>query len=234
MAAPAGVGDEPTRLLLVRHGQTDWNAEQRVQGHRDVPLNATGRAQARALAAALAGQPLAAVYCSDLQRARATAEPLAQACGAPLHGDAALRERAFGRFEGLTHAEIAARWPEQAQRWRRREPAFEPGGGESLLAFQARCVAAAARLAAPHRGQAVALVAHGGVLDALYRAATGAAPDAPRTWALDNATINRLLWHGEGFTLVGWNDDAHLTHLTHLANLAHLAHPAHPAAGGDG
>lgn len=206
---------EPTRLVLVRHGQTDWNRARRVQGHLDIPLNDTGRRQAQALARALAAEAsaaeaLAAVYASDLQRAWATAELLAAACRAPLRADPALRERALGRFEGLTHDEIAARWPDDALRWRRREPAFEPGGGESLLAFQARCVAAAARIAAAHRGQAVALVAHGGVLDALYRAATGATPEAPRTWALGNAAINRLLWHGEGFVLVGWNDDAHL------------------------
>ena len=99
-------------------------------------------------------------------------------------------------------------------RWLRREPDFAAGGGESLNDFSARCLAAAGRLAAAHPGQAIALVAHGGVLDCLYRAATRATLQAPRSWQLGNASINRLLATGEGFSLVGWNDDAHLAGLS--------------------
>ena len=124
--------------------------------------------------------------------------------------DAGLRERAFGRFEGLTYAEVEAAWPDEVRRWRAREPGFAPGGGESPEAFYDRCVPRAMAIAARHPGEVVALVAHGGVLDCLYRAATGLGLQAPRTWQLGNATINRLLWNGEGFVLVGWNDDAHL------------------------
>jgi probable phosphoglycerate mutase len=202
--------DEPTRLIVLRHGRTAWNAGGRIQGQLDVPLDAHGRWQAARLAAALAGEPIDAVYSSDLQRAVETAVPLADAAGLALSVDTGLRERGFGRFEGLTHAEVAERWPDEAERWRSREPAHEPGGGESLLAFQARALAAAARIAAGHRGQAVALVAHGGVLDLLYRAATGQSLQAPRSWPLGNARINRLLHAGEGFVLVGWDDARHL------------------------
>jgi probable phosphoglycerate mutase len=209
--------DAATRIVAVRHGQTAWNVAARIQGHLDEPLDAVGRAQARRLAAALADEGLAAVYSSDLARAHATAQALAAPLALPVWRDARLRERHFGRFEGLSHAEIEARWPDDALRWRRRDPQFEPGGGESLVAFSARCVAAAAELAARHPGQTIALVAHGGVLDCLYRAATGLALDAPRSWALGNATVNRLLWHGQGFTLVGWNDDAHLAGVAHEA-----------------
>jgi probable phosphoglycerate mutase len=212
--------------VLLRHGQTDWNTAQRVQGHLDLPLNATGHAQAQRAALALADEGLTAIVASDLQRAQDTARPLAALTGLPLQTDARLRERSFGRFEGLTHAEIEARWPDEAQRWRRRDPQAQPGGGESLITFQARCVAAATDAARRHTGGCVALVAHGGVLDALYRAATGAALDAPRTWVLGNAAIQRLLWHGEGFALIGWNDDAHLAGLP--------APPGAPAAGADG
>ncbi|MHB1249320.1 MAG: histidine phosphatase family protein, partial [Polaromonas sp.] len=95
-------------------------------------------------------------------------------------------------------------------RWRKRDPEFSPPGGESLLALRSRVVAAAERLAARHPGELIALVGHGGVMDVLYRAATRLDIQAPRTWALGNAAINRLLWSPEGFTLVGWADTQHL------------------------
>jgi len=201
---------EPTRLFVLRHGQTAWNAEMRIQGHVDEPLNDAGRRQAERLARALVDEPLAAVYSSDLQRARATAEPLAVATGAPLVTDVRLRERGFGRFEGRTYAEIVRQWPQEAERWRRREPDFGPGGGEALQAFYTRCVDAALELAAGHPGQVIAVVAHSGVLDCLYRAAVGLELSAPRSWQIGNATINRLLFNGERLQLVGWNDNAHL------------------------
>ena len=123
-----------------------------------------------------------------------------------------LRERAFGHFEGRTFAEIEAELPEEARRWRTRDPAFAPpAGGESLLTFRERVTGVAAALAARHIGGLVVLVAHGGVMDVLYRAATGQDLQAPRTWHLGNAAINRLLWTPQGFSLVGWGDVAHLT-----------------------
>jgi probable phosphoglycerate mutase len=206
------VAGEPrvTRVLVIRHGETDWNVAARIQGLTDIPLNALGRQQAARLARALADETLHAVYTSDLQRARDTAAALAQACGAPLREDTGLRERHFGHFEGATFEEIAQRWPEDALRWRQRDPDFGPTGGEALQAFFDRSVAAAYRLAAAHAGQTIALVAHGGVLDCLYRAATRLELQAPRTWQVGNATVNRLLWTPEGFTLVGWNDTTHL------------------------
>lgn len=202
--------DEPTRVFALRHGQTAWNAQQRIQGQLDVPLDDTGRWQAARLAQALAGEGIAAIYSSDLQRALATAQALAGATGLPVQARASLRERGFGRFEGATHAEIEQRWPEDAARWRRRESGYGPGGGEALADFYARSVAALSQLAARHPGQAIAVVAHGGVLDCLHRAAMRVALDAPRTWQLGNASINRLLYTGEGWTVVGWNDAAHL------------------------
>jgi 2,3-bisphosphoglycerate-dependent phosphoglycerate mutase len=207
----SGMADsEPTRLVLVRHGETAWNADTRLQGQTDIELNDTGRWQAARLAAPLADEGLAAVYASDLKRAHETARALAGPLALPLATDMGLRERAFGVLEGLTYQEIDQRWPEMSERWRRREPGFGPPGGETLQDFYRRCVDTAARLARAHRGQAIALVAHGGVLDCLYRAALGLPLDAPRSWQLGNASINRVLHHDGGFSLVGWNDTWHL------------------------
>jgi probable phosphoglycerate mutase len=122
----------------------------------------------------------------------------------------ALRERGFGDFEGKTFAEIEVLLPEQSLRWRKRDPAFYPAGGESLVALRTRVMEVAERLAALHPGEQIALVGHGGVMDMLYRAATRLDIQAPRTWALGNAAINRLLWTPEGFTLIGWADMQHL------------------------
>ncbi len=200
-----------TRIIAVRHGETAWNRDTRIQGHTDIALNATGQWQARQLARALAQEPLAAIYSSDLQRAQATAQAVAEATGAPLHLDAGLRERGFSAFEGRSFAEIETQLPEQARRWRQREPDYAPEGGETLLQLRARVHAATEGIAARHPGALLLLVAHGGVLDMLYRAATRQSIQAPRTWQLTNTAINRLLWTpGHGLSLVGWADTGHL------------------------
>ncbi|AVO41527.1 histidine phosphatase family protein [Simplicispira suum] len=201
---------DATRILAIRHGETAWNVDTRIQGHRDIALNDTGRWQAAQVARALAGEPIAAVYASDLLRAHATGAAIADAARAPLHAEPGLRERSFGELEGRTFAEIEAELPEQALRWRKRDPDFAPEGGESLTLLQARIAGVTARLAAQHLGQQIVLVAHGGVLDVLYRLSTGQALQAPRTWQLTNTAINRLLWTPEALTLVGWGDTQHL------------------------
>jgi 2,3-bisphosphoglycerate-dependent phosphoglycerate mutase len=201
---------DATRLVLVRHGETDWNRSGRIQGHTDIALNATGRWQAAQAAAALHDQGLDAIVSSDLSRARETAEAIAVACCLTVALDVGLRERSFGIHEGSTYAEVLAANPAQARHWQQRDPDFEPAGGESLRRFHARAVAATRRLAAAHRGQQIALVAHGGVLDALYRAATGLPPEAPRQWNLDNASIHRLLDTGDALVLLHWGDITHL------------------------
>lgn len=210
---------EPTRVLLLRHGETAWNVERRIQGHLDAALNDRGRWQAHQLGHALRDEDLVAIYSSDLTRAMDTALAVSKATGLPVRTDPGLRERSFGRFEGLTYDEIEQGWPQDALRWRQREPDFCVGDGESLTAFSARCVAAVTRCARAHGGQAIAVVAHGGVLDCLYRAAAGMQLQDSRTWALGNASINRLLFHGDGFALVGWNDVAHLDRATASAEI---------------
>jgi len=113
-------------------------------------------------------------------------------------------------LEGLTWAEIETRHPQQAVAWRTRVPDWAPEGGESLLALRSRVISVVDELARRHLGQHIALVAHGGVLDVIYRAATGLELQAPRSWLLKNTAINRLLWTPESLTLVGWGDTAHL------------------------
>jgi 2,3-bisphosphoglycerate-dependent phosphoglycerate mutase len=201
---------EPTRLFLLRHGQTAWNAEQRIQGQLDVPLNAVGQWQAQRLADSLAGEDISVIYSSDLQRTRQTAAPLALACGLGVGLDAGLRERGFGSFEGRTYKEIDEACPEHAARWRQRDLHYQPGGGEALQGFNERSVSTVLKLAAAHAGQTIALVTHGGVLDCIYRAALRIELHAPRSWQIDNAVVNRLLWTPQGLSLVGWSDASHL------------------------
>jgi probable phosphoglycerate mutase len=202
--------DQVTRLLVIRHGETAWNRETRIQGHIDIPLNATGRWQARQVAQALQDEGLHAVYSSDLQRAQDTAQAIAQASGVALVVDVQLRERHFGSLEGLTQDEITQTRPDEARRWRERDPAYGPDGGETLQVFYDRCVSALTRLAQQHPGQTIAVVAHGGVLDCFYRAANRVALHAPRTWKVTNASINRLIYHPEGFAMLSWADNRHL------------------------
>jgi len=143
-----------TELLLVRHGETDWNREHRVQGHTDVPLNAVGRAQAEALAESLADALLAGVYSSDLARARQTAEIVSRHQGLAVVLEPGLREKNFGSWEGLTDVEIADRFPESVRgRW---------GDGESTEDVAARVLPAIERIRARHPGESVLVVSHGG------------------------------------------------------------------------
>lgn len=201
---------DATRIIAIRHGETSWNVDTRIQGHLDIPLNDTGVWQARQVGQALADEPITAIYTSDLQRAHTTAQAVADATGAPLTAEPGLRERSFGQLQGRTFAEIEAQLPEEARRWRQRDPHFEPDGGESLIVFRERITRITDELVQRHPGELIVLVAHGGVLDVLYRAATGQELQAPRTWKITNAAINRLLWTESGLTLVGWADTQHL------------------------
>lgn len=202
---------EATRLIAVRHGETAWNVDTRIQGQLDIGLNATGEWQARRVGQALAEEAIDVIYASDLSRAWDTALEIARPLKLQVRPEPRLRERAFGRFEGMSFAEIEKTLPDQAKLWRERDPEFAPDGGESLIVFRDRVTTVASELAARHAGELVVLVAHGGVMDVLYRAATRQDLQAPRTWLLRNAAINRILWTPEGFSLVGWSDETHLT-----------------------
>ena len=201
---------DATRIIAIRHGETAWNVDTRVQGQLDIGLNTKGRWQAQQVALAVAGESIQALYASDLWRAYDTALSIASVTGLTVQTDEGLRERGFGVFEGKTFAEVEALWPDQAFSWRKRVPDFAPEGGESLLIFRERVLKAVSALAAKNMGEQIVLVSHGGVMDVLYRAATRQDLQAPRTWQLGNAAINRLLWTPEGPSLVGWADEQHL------------------------
>jgi probable phosphoglycerate mutase len=210
---------EATRILAIRHGETAWNVDTRIQGQLDIGLNDTGRWQAQRTAQALAHEDIAAVYSSDLSRAFETAQIIANALSArgasQVVPHLGLRERHFGHFQGKTWAEIETHWPDDAQRWRQRDPAWSPVEGESLLQLRERIAQCVHELAHQHTGEQIVLVAHGGVMDVLYRLATGQSTQAPRTWHLGNAAINRLLWTPQGLSLVGWGDVSHFEDADH-------------------
>lgn len=199
-----------TELLLIRHGETDYNRQYRFQGQIDVPLNQTGLAQARRLADRLAAEPLDAVVSSDLQRARATAEPLLQARGAQARLDPLWREQAFGVLEGLEVPSVRFSHPELWAAWSRHEADQAPPGGESNVRFHARVMQALRALAEARPGARVAVFTHGGVLDMVWREVNARPLAGPRECEIPNTGINRLRWDGGRLEILQWADAAHL------------------------
>lgn len=203
-----------TEILLIRHGETAWNAVKRLQGHLDIPLNAEGERQAAALGQALLNEPLDAVFASDLARARQTAHAIATPRGMEVQIEAGLRERCYGAFEGMMYAEISGRYPEAYRAWQAREmDARFPEGvhvAETLREFSARAVETITRIVSARSYRRVALVTHGGVLECAYRAAHGMGFDRPRDFDILNASLNRLAWDGSGLKVLQWGDVAHL------------------------
>lgn len=211
-----------TTILFIRHGETAWNVDKRIQGHLDIPLNALGHAQALAVRDALAAQPVAAVCSSPLQRARDTARPIAEHLGLPVHQIQALAERHFGLLQGQSFESMREHNLEAAHAWARRDPHYTPEGGESLSRFYARVEEAVAALtevasALPESSDDTVVLAftHGGVLDMVYRMAQGIGLAEPRAWGIPNGGLNRLrLSEGARLELLDWADVRHLQHLT--------------------
>ena len=201
-------------ILLIRHGETDWNRARRMQGHIDIPLNNEGLRQAKVLGAALASEKLDAVYTSDLQRAKLTAQAVADVHQMPLIIDEQLRDRCYGVFEGLMYNEVAQQFPREFALWQARDlHARFPAGereAETLHDFHQRSVNAVTNIVKNHPAQRLLILTHGGVLDCLYREATGMPVDAKREFGIINAAINRLRWDGKKYTIVQWADATHL------------------------
>ena len=201
---------QETRLIVVRHAETTWNRERRMQGMTDTKLSDVGHAQAQALARRLVNEAFAALYSSDLSRARDTAHAIAQLSGRELTLEPRLRERAFGVFEGLTADEIRARYPEEYACFASRDPDYEVPGGESARGFMQRCLSCLAQIAGRHAGEEVVVVTHGLVLDALYRAARDLDHGVQRPVPLINASLNFFSYGNDSWRLERWGDVDHL------------------------
>lgn len=203
-----------TTILLIRHGETDWNAARRLQGHTDIALNNEGVRQADALARALALTPLAAVIASDLLRARQTAQAVADQHRLQVGLDSRLRERCYGGFEGLHYAQIAKVYPEHYAAWQARDvDALMPPGertAESFRQFFVRSTQAIAHWAEQYPDRTIAIVAHGGVLECACRAARGLPLGSPRDFEIKNASINRFSFSAGKLSLLDWGDVKHL------------------------
>lgn len=205
-----------TRFCAIRHGETAWNAERRMQGQVDVPLNANGHRQAQAMAEAVAQEPFTAIYSSSLGRARETAEAAAQRLHLPVVLRAELRERNYGIFQNNTALELAAKHPEAYIKHQSRDADYDYEGGESLRVFAARVEAGLAAIARQHPDQQVLIVTHGGVLDVLYRFATCRGLSEPRDFTIPNAALNWLDLVDGVWRLELWADCEHLSRLPAL------------------
>lgn len=199
-----------TRLCLVRHGETEWNAERRIQGQIDIELNATGLRQAEAAGRWLARAGLTALYSSDLRRAWQTAQAIGAATGLVPVARPALRERRYGIFEGLTYAELQARHPEGYAAFEARDVDYDFESGESLKTMYARVTGCLGEIAAAHPGGVVALVLHGGVLDIVNRFVRGTALETPRDFLIPNAGLNWISCRAGQWSLDTWGDTRHL------------------------
>ena len=199
-----------TRICFVRHGETDWNIELRMQGHIDLALNAKGEAQALAAGCHFSGMQADALYSSDLLRARQTAQPISAALGLPTVLCPELRERHFGRCEGLTYEEVVERYSEDARAIRSRDPDYASPGGESRRQHQTRILDCIGNLVREHPGQTIVVVTHGGVLDVINRRARDLPPEAPRDYPIPNTGINWVTVDGEQWVIQSWGETVHL------------------------
>ena len=200
-----------TEIILIRHGETAWNRERRMQGQTDTPLSDIGRAQAEALGQRMTKHKFSALYSSDLSRAYQTAAAVARVSGREIRRDPALRERTFGIFEGLTYAEMAQRYPEEHARFLQRDADYAVPGGESPRQFYERGLACINGIADAHPDECVVVVTHGMVLDTLHRAARNMSLTEKRDAPLFNASLNTFRREGQAWIEVSWGDITHLT-----------------------
>jgi len=199
-----------TRICIIRHGETDWNVQKRIQGHTDIPLNETGRAQALAMAFNAAHHRFNAIYSSDLLRATETAQVLAQREDHEVKCLPQLRERHFGLFQGITAEQGAERYPEAFAHYVARDLDYDFETGESLRRFAERVADGIDWLVRHHSGQTIAAVSHSGVLDVVYRRATGRPLQTPRDFVIPNCALNWFHFDGQGWHLEAWADRHHL------------------------
>ena len=211
-------------LILVRHGETDWNSVRRYQGQLNVPLNTKGMWQARQVGDALAGRPIQHLVCSDLQRARDTAAPAAVHCGLTPVTDPRLRELDFGSWQGLTYTEILKNQGDRYQLWKQDPVAHPPPQGEAMDDAVRRITLAFQDITALN-AETVLLVAHGGSLRVLLRHLLHLPQEAFWQIELDNGSLSEVRITPDGAELVTLNDTRHL----HMAD-ASTSPPVQPGA----
>ena len=209
-----------TRFCLVRHGETDWNAQRRLQGHTDIDLNARGLAQAEQMARAIKRINLAfdVLYTSDLQRAAKTAKAIEQLFSTSAITNAGLRERHLGALQGLTTDEAPQLEPDLWKSHLSRNVTEELRGGESIQQFADRISTALEKIREQYLGKTVLLVSHGGALDMMYRIASNQPLDAAKAVAVPNASLSWISHDGQSWKVDGWADTSHLENLA-LDNL---------------
>jgi probable phosphoglycerate mutase len=195
--------EKATTVIAVRHGETEWNRIGRHQGHLDSPLTQRGTQQARAMAEALSGMAIQAVYSSDLGRARQTAEIIAARLPSRVHYDERLRERNYGILEGLTLSEFREKYASG-------DPEYKVPEGESLRQKYLRNVECVEDLARTHAGTALLVVAHGGVLDSFFRKAVQLPLEIHRSFSVFNGAVNVFSVAGSVWRLETWGDVSHL------------------------
>jgi len=199
-----------THVIIVRHGQTEWNIAGIRQGHLDSRLTERGVAQAKALAQRLARERFTALYSSDLGRAVQTAVQIADLTGREIVTDARLRERHLGVFQGLTADEIMTKHPEERRQFRTLGPDYVIPGGESMRQQVERNVGCLNELAVKHRGEQIVVVTHGGVVSGFFRHTLAIPLDAPRRFEFVNAGLNVFAHEQEYWVLLTWGDVSHL------------------------
>ncbi len=202
-----------TKLCLIRHGETSWNAEKRLQGHTDIPLNATGMLQACQMAQALKDIKLTfdVLYTSDLKRAVDTANAVIELFGVDAVADSELRERHFGVLQGLSINEAPLKRPDIWQAHIARDLEHDLEGGENIQQFALRVQNAMDKIQARHTGKTILIVNHGGTLDMMYRIASKQSLSAERVTSVPNASLNWLTHtQGSGWTVGQWADTRHL------------------------
>ncbi|RKG92520.1 histidine phosphatase family protein [Corallococcus terminator] len=203
-----------TEFILLRHGETEWNALGRLQGHLNSSLSREGLRQADALAARLASLPFQALYCSDLDRAVQTASRIATKTGHDVRQDPRLRERGLGILEGLTRTEAQQRHPEVFSEYAAGGPDFSIPQGESTSQRLRLALQCLEELGARHPEARVVVVTHGGLLSSLLRACLGIPPTTPRAFSVLNASWNQFDLHAGEFRMVTWGDVNHLRGLS--------------------
>ena len=202
-----------TRVCIIRHGETDWNLESRIQGQIDIPLNETGRAQALAMAFNSAHHRFTAVYSSDLARAFETATALGEREDLQVKTLTQLRERHYGIFQNITKTEAPSKYPEAYALYAARDLYYNFETGENLTEFAQRVLDIFDWLARHHRNEQFAVVCHAGLLDIMYRHATGRPLETERDFHIPNSALNWFHHDGHDWHLEKWDDHHHAKHV---------------------